>query len=146
LKLPYKISFTGGEVTANKNFSPLLKWIRGQVGESAFIAFTTNGSASLNYYKNITKFVNAIGFSTHSEFMDEKKFFEKVQTINSMMIRPEKSVHVSIMNEYWNQDRIELYKKFMDDHEIHYSLNTIDYARKTRTFFVKKGVYNLDQV
>ena len=146
LNLPYKISFTGGEVTANKNFLPFLKWIREQVGESAFIVFTTNGSASLNYYKKVTKLVNAIGFSTHSEFMDEKKFFEKVRAINEMMVRPEKSVHVSLMNEYWNQDRIELYKKFMDEHEIHYSLNTIDYTRQTRTFFVKKGVYNIDQI
>ena len=28
--LPYKISFTGGEVTANKNFLPLIEFIRQQ--------------------------------------------------------------------------------------------------------------------
>ena len=91
LNVPYKISFTGGEVTANKNFIPMIKWLRERLGDSAFIIMSTNGSASLNYYAELTKVIDAISFSVHSEFIDEKEFFTKVCDINSMMIRPRRT-------------------------------------------------------
>ena len=59
------------------------------------------------------------------------------------MIRPEKSVHVNIMNEYWNQDRIDLYKQLLDDRGVSYSVNAIDYSAKIRDFPVQKGQLNL---
>jgi molybdenum cofactor biosynthesis enzyme MoaA len=48
LSLPYKISFTGGEVTANKQFLPLIEYLKSEfnIGQ---IFVTTNGSASLTY-------------------------------------------------------------------------------------------------
>ena len=140
--LPYRISFTGGEVTANKNFLPLIEFLR-QQNVSIRMLVTTNGSASKRYYQRLAALVDSISFSTHSEFFDEQKFFEKVFLIDQQMIRPEKSVHVNIMNEYWNQDRIDLYKQLLDDRGVSYSVNAIDYSAKIRDFPVQKGQLNL---
>ena len=140
--LPYKISFTGGEVTANKNFLPLIEFLR-QQNVSIRILLTTNGSASKRYYQRLAALVDSISFSTHSELFDEQKFFEKVFLIDQQMIRPEKSVHVNIMDEYWNKDRIDLYKQLLDDRGVSYSVNAIDYSAKIRDFPVKKGQLNL---
>jgi organic radical activating enzyme len=142
--LPYKLCFTGGEVTANKNFLPFIKWVRENYSQVKMILFTTNGSASLNYYRRVAQLVEAITFSTHSEFMIEDEFFKKVVDINSLMIRPEKSLHVNIMDEYWNADRIEVYKKHLDLHGISYSVNKIEYNLPgSRTTIMNKGKQNL---
>ena len=141
--LPYKISFTGGEVTANKNFLPLVQWIRETFDEVKMILFTTNGSASKNHYLKLAKYVESISFSTHSEFMNEEEFFIKVEAVDKIMLRPDKSVHVNIMDEYWNQDRILLYQQWLTDRNISYSINSIDYESKTRNFIFTKGTQNL---
>jgi molybdenum cofactor biosynthesis enzyme MoaA len=141
--LPYKISFTGGEVTANKNFLPLVKWLRDTYVDIAMILLTTNGSASQRYYQDLSQYVESISFSTHSEFIDEQRFFDTVMAVDHVMIRPQKSVHVNIMNEHWNQDRIELYKKWLDQHNISYTVNQIDYTSATRTYILDQGVKNL---
>jgi molybdenum cofactor biosynthesis enzyme MoaA len=141
--LPYKISFTGGEVTANKNFLPLVKWLRDTYADIAMILLTTNGSASQRYYLDLSQYVENISFSTHSEFMNEQRFFDTVIAVDHVMIRPQKSVHVNIMNEHWNQDRIELYKKWLDQRNISYTVNQIDYTTATRTYMLDQGVKNL---
>ena len=145
-QLPYKISFTGGEVTANKSFLPLIEYLTAGEFDIGQLIVTTNGSASLPYYKKLARLVDAISFSTHSEFIDEKTFFDKVLTIDSMMIRPAKSFHLNIMNEFWNQDRIELYKSWCQSHNVGYSINTIDYGSQTRATPTLQGIYNLEQV
>jgi MoaA/NifB/PqqE/SkfB family radical SAM enzyme len=141
--LPYKISFTGGEVTANKNFLPLVEWLRTTYTDIGMILLTTNGSASQRYYEQLSTCVESISFSTHSEFMDEQEFFNKVLAVNQLMIRPVKSVHVNIMDEHWNQSRIELYKKYLDQNQISYSVNCINYEYSTRTEILNKGKANL---
>lgn len=141
-KLPYKICFTGGEVTANKNFLPFIKWLNQKYNIHS-IVMTTNGSAGIKYYEKLCKELTSISFSTHSEFMNEAIFFEKAKILNRLMLRPKKSFHINIMNEYWNADRIELYKKFCDYHKISYSVNTIDYSQKTRNEYKNEGKYNL---
>jgi MoaA/NifB/PqqE/SkfB family radical SAM enzyme len=145
-RLLYKISFTGGEVTANKNFLPLIKWLRSEFKDIAMILLTSNGSASLNYYYKLASMVESIGFSTHSEFMDEKAFFKKSIAINHVMVRPKKSFHVNIMNEHWNSDRIKLYQDLLDQHNISHSINEIDYAVGTRNYIMKKGKSNLEHI
>jgi len=140
--MPYKISFTGGEVTANRSFLPLVSWLKDQYQVDKIIV-TTNGSASKNYYLKLAKLVDAISFSTHSEFFNEREFFLKVQAVNDTMIRPQKSVHVNIMDEYWNQDRIKMYKDLLDINNVSYSVNAINYDVKIRDFPVQKGQLNL---
>jgi MoaA/NifB/PqqE/SkfB family radical SAM enzyme len=142
--LPYKISFTGGEVTANKNFLPLTKWLRENYKDIAMILITTNGSASQSYYEKLSDYVDAISLSTHSEFMDEKKFFDIVFCINQKMIRPQKSLHVNVMDEHWNQQRIQLYVKWLEQHNISYSINRIDYSQAVRTDILNKGKQNFE--
>jgi molybdenum cofactor biosynthesis enzyme MoaA len=145
-KLPYKLSFTGGEVTANKSFLPLIEYLKsGNFGVDQ-IFITTNGSASLNYYTRLAKLVNGISFSTHSEFIEEQDFFNKVEVIDQLMFRPNRSVHVNIMNEFWNQDRIKLYTNWLSARNISYSVNEIDYGKQTRAIPTMMGVYNLEQV
>jgi MoaA/NifB/PqqE/SkfB family radical SAM enzyme len=70
LGLPYKISFTGGEVTANKSFLPLIEYLRNSKFNIGQIIVTTNGSASLKYYQRLSSLVDALTFSTHSEFFN----------------------------------------------------------------------------
>jgi MoaA/NifB/PqqE/SkfB family radical SAM enzyme len=146
LGLKYKISFTGGEVTANKNFLPLVEWLRNTYDDIAMIVITTNGSASANYYGNLAKVVESISFSTHSEFMNEQEFFNKTIIIHKLMFKLKKSFHINIMNEYWNQERIELYKKILDKHKINYSVNEINYLSKIRDYTVNKGQQNLESI
>jgi organic radical activating enzyme len=141
--LPFKICFTGGEVTANKNFLPLVQWLRESYKDIQQIVITTNGSASLNYYLKLSELVHSISFSVHSEHMDEQDFFNKSLALNQKMIRPEKSFHVNIMDEYWNQDRIELYKKWLTGHDISHSVNVVNYHHKTREYPIMKGKSNL---
>ena len=145
-KLPYKISFSGGEVTANKSFLPLIEYLRSENFNISHIIITTNGSASLKYYKQLSKVVEAISFSTHSEFFNEQEFFDKVKAIDALMIRPEKSLHVNIMNEFWNQDRIKLYVHWLEQQDISYSINDIDYSSKTRLTPLAKGALNFNYV
>ena len=140
--MPYKISFTGGEVTANRSFLPLVTWLKDNYKVDKIIV-TTNGSASAKYYLKLAKLVNAISFSTHSEFFNEQEFFIKVQTVNQAMTRPQKSVHVNIMNEYWNQDRIQMYQQWLDQRGISNSVNSINYDRQTRSVPHLQGVMNL---
>ena len=104
---------------------------------------TTNGSASVNYYTKLTKVINSISFSTHSEFMNEQEFFNKALSINQLMVGPHKSFHVNIMNEYWNEKRIALYQQWLDKNNISYSLNEIEYSVKIRETILQKGKQNL---
>lgn len=145
LYLQYKISFTGGEVTTNRNFLPLIEWIRSQP-YSTQIFVVSNGSASLGYYLRLASLVNGISISTHSEFMDEKKFFRTAKSLNNAMTRPEKSLHVNIMDEYWNRDRISLYQKFCVENSISYSITVIDYSQKVRVEPWKQGKANIEQI
>ena len=137
-RLPYKISFTGGEVTANKNFLTLVEWLRDNYPDIVMIVVTTNGSASKNYYLKLAKVVEAISFSTHSEFMDEDRFFETVIAVNRVMLRPKKSVHVNVMDEYWNQEGIKRYKKILDTYKISYTINEVHYSYQTRTYPIER--------
>ena len=122
--LPYKISFTGGEVTANKSFLPLIEYLRSDfdIGQ---ITVTTNGSASTSYYLRLAELVDAISFSIHSEFWDEHKFFETVTAVNKVMIRPEKSCYVNIMDEDWNRENFPRYQELLTQHDVSHSINII---------------------
>jgi hypothetical protein len=75
--------------------------------------------------------------------MNEQRFFDTVIAVDHVMTRPQKSVHVNIMNEHWNQDRVELYKKWLSQRNISYTVNQIDYTTATRTYILDQGVKNL---
>ena len=62
------------------------------------------------------------------------------------MKRPVKSLHVNIMNEFWNKERIKLYEEFLKENNISYSINKIDYSFKIRDFTLNKGIINIEQI
>lgn len=141
--LKYKISFTGGEVTGNKYFLPFLTWLRNNYADKIDkILLTTNGSATLKYYQRLLNLVDNISFSTHSEHINEQKFFDTVIALKSHLPK-NKHIHVNIMDEYWNQDRIKLYSELLAKNQISHNVNRIDYSAKTRDYTVMKGKLNL---
>jgi len=143
-KSKYKISFTGGEPTSNKNFLPFINWLKQEYSNCTFwLLLTTNGSANLKYYTKLFNFIDNISFSVHSEHIDEKKFFEMMINLHNI-IDKDKHLHVNIMNEFWNQSRIQYYKELLESNNIQFSVNEINYASQTRTYPLIKGKLNFD--
>ena len=144
LGLLYKISFTGGEVTGNRDFYPFVKWLRENYGNRIKkLLLTTNGSATYKYYVKMFEVMDNISFSVHSEHIDEQKFFDTVIKLHSTIAR-DKFIHVNIMNEFWNQDRILMYERLLKQHKISYNVNKIEYSYQTRTIPIMKGNLNLE--
>jgi MoaA/NifB/PqqE/SkfB family radical SAM enzyme len=134
-KLKYKLVFTGGEVTINKNFLPFLIWLDDNYKEQiSECGFTTNGSASKKYYLDAIdiSIISFISFSTHSEFFNEKKFFNTVIEVNKKSRRLKKNIHVNIMDEFWNKDKSKIYSNFLTKKKINNSINVIYYTHKIR--------------
>jgi len=142
--LPYKIGFTGGEVTANKSFLPIVEYLQSGEFSIGELYVSTNGSASLNYYKKLVKLVNGITFSTHSEFFNEQDFFQKALEINQLMIRPEKSFHVNVMDEFWNKDRTIKYCELLTKNNVSHTLHQVDYSTQIRLTPKSEGTLNLE--
>ena len=144
LNLLYKIAFSGGEITTNKNFLPFVKWIKQNHGIKIFsILLTTNGSASFTYYKKLFEFVDNVSFSFHSEHAYEQKFFDTVVNLKNI-IDQNKFLHVNIMDEFWNKNRLPVYVDILSNNSISYSINQIDYGLQTRTIPIFKGQQNLN--
>ena len=141
--LKYKISFSGGEPTVNKNFLSFIQWLRSEYKDNiAQIIVTTNGSANLRYYLRLYKYVDNISFSIHSEHIDESKFFNMIKALKDSIL-PNKFIHVNIMNEFWNQDRINHYEEILNSYNVSNSINEIDYSYQTRSIPILKGKLNL---
>jgi hypothetical protein len=130
--LPYKLTFTGGEVTINKNFLPFIQWLNEFYGSKIVeCGITTNGSATKKVYLELVTFVS---FSTHSEFFNEAKFFSTIVEVDSISKTLNKSIHINIMNEYWNKTNIEKYCQFLTKNNINHSVNEIDYSEQIREY------------
>lgn len=144
LDLRYKICFTGGEVTTNRHFLPFVIWLRENFDDNIFsLVLTTNGSASIKYYQRLYEYIDNISFSLHSEHVNEQQFFDKILAL-SKNTRPDRFLHVNIMDEFWNQDRILIYQRLLDAHGISHSVNQINLDLKTRSYPIMKGALNLD--
>lgn len=142
--LKYKISFTGGELTTNKDFLPFVSWMRKNYNDRLFkLMVTTNGSATYKYYLNMYKCIDNITFSVHSEHVNESKFFDMVIQLKNN-IGADKFLQVAVMDEFWNQDRIPTYIKLLEQHQISYNVNKIDYSYQTRQVPIFKGKLNLE--
>jgi hypothetical protein len=62
------------------------------------------------------------------------------------MIRPKKSFHVNVMDEWWNRDRIELYKQWLIKNNISHSINLIRFDNQHNVILSTKGVKNIEQL
>ena len=144
LNLPYKISFTGGELTTNRHFLPFVTWLREQYGNKLFkLLLTTNGSATFKYYSKMFDAIDNISFSVHSEHINEQKFFDMIIKLKQQ-ISKSKFIQVDIMNESWNKDRIPLYTDLLTKHNISYTINEIDYKFQNRVYPIFQGKLNLE--
>lgn len=139
---PYKISFTGGEVSANKDFLKFVQWLKTTYPVVSKILVTSNGSATYKYYSSLFEYVDNLSLSTHSEHINEQKFFDTVLKLKQNL-QPNKHLHVNIMNEFWNTDRTTKYKEFLDQHDISNMINEINYSAQTREIPILKGSLNL---
>lgn len=146
LNISYKIAITGGEPTANKNFLPFIDWLKQSYPQVEDIIVTSNGSASLNYYKKLANYIDNLSLSFHSEFTNEAEFFSKAQELGVYFKSINKHFHVNIMNESWNKERIDLFIKYLEKHNINYSINDIFEGVGIRDKAVRKGVINIEQI
>lgn len=142
--LPYKISFTGGEVTNNKHFLPFVEWLRTNYADDiGKLLVTTNGSATTQYYKKLFNYIDNISISIHSEHIDEQKIFGTIIELKRW-IDDSKFLHVNIMDEFWNQDRITYYQDLLQEHGISYGVNEVNYDLKTRSYPIIRGKLNFE--
>lgn len=142
LGLKYKISFSGGEATIQKSFPPFLDWLRTNYGEHiAKLLLTSNGSASYNYYIRILELIDNLSITIHSEYVKETDYFKKIIDLKRNLPK-DKFLHINIMNEPWNQERIKYYEKILIDNDIYYSINLVIHNKDTPLIPIFKG--NLD--
>lgn len=142
---PYKISFTGGEPTINKNFLPFVEWLKLHYSQYLnSVRLTSNGTASANYYVKLFEHLSSLTLSTHTESFNFEKFTQSALTCHQYaQSNPDKFFMVNIMEEYWAVDIIKQLIDFFRQHNIKFSLNKINYHRKgSRTFpiFIKDRV------
>jgi organic radical activating enzyme len=137
--IKYNLSFLGGEPTLNKNFLPFLKWLHECFAQHlGNVGVITNGTASLEYYKEMINYCDWITFSTHSEFMKEKKFFNLVVNLHQIAQSHKCLVSVNIMDESWHQSRNKQYKTFLEKHGIvSYTHPIKDFGQGKKQFPIK---------
>lgn len=144
LGLRYKICFSGGEATTQKNFLPFLEWLRTEYKDQiAKLVLTSNGTASANYYIKALALIDNLSISVHSEYIDEKKFFSKLIDLKNRLPQ-DKFLHVNIMNEPWNQVRIAYYEQVLKEFDIYYTVNTILYPEDRKLIPIFRGDLNFD--
>jgi wyosine [tRNA(Phe)-imidazoG37] synthetase (radical SAM superfamily) len=117
--MPVNAYFLGGELTMNPDFLPFMTWLnetwRDRLNN---IGFVTNGTASEKVYRELADICTWITFSTHSEFMSERKFFRNV--LRTRDANPNCMITVNIMDEPWHQERVAEYERFLHRHGIRY--------------------------
>lgn len=140
----YKISFTGGEVTINRAFLPFVKWLRENYNDHLHtLGITTNGSASKRYYLELFEHINFISFSTHTEHIDDDKFWPTALELSQFSkANSNKSFMVNIMSEYWASEEINRYVTYCTDHNIDHIVNRILYEYQTRNYPIFKNIPN----
>jgi organic radical activating enzyme len=92
--------FAGGEPTLNKNFGPLIKWLKKR---NHNIGIVTNGGRSLRWWEEWGDYLNGVVFSYHTEFTDLDHFY------NIIKIQSEKQCRVDVHLIAWptNFDKIK---------------------------------------
>jgi MoaA/NifB/PqqE/SkfB family radical SAM enzyme len=122
------IGILGGEPTMNPDLLAFLQWVNIYYKSANIdISVYSNGTASLEYYQTLAKYCNFY-FSTHSEFMNESKFFSIVSNLNQYNIEKNLNCRIAVlvMDEEWNKDRIPEYIKYLDEHNISWMLSPVE--------------------
>lgn len=123
--LPYKLCFSGGEATINKDFIPFLEWLNQTHGKYIqSIVLTSNGSASVNYYKKLFGCLTHLSVSNHFEHVDER-FFDKVKTLSEYAKSQNKMLFVNVMQEYWATEQVVKLVNFCKTHDIPHAVSKV---------------------
>jgi len=126
LQKQYKLSFTGGEVTINPDFLDFLDWLKTHYGDQiANMGFTTNGSASTQYYLQAIVLVDYISFSSHFLQMKNTKFYNNVLKTHVKAVKLKKNIFVNIMDE--DIPEITELKQMCEKYRIPHAINEIDW-------------------
>jgi organic radical activating enzyme len=137
-QVTYDLCIMGGEPTLNKDLLPFLKWLKESFNDKVSnIGIITNGTANKQYYKELLQYCKWITFSTHSEFMNEKKFFDMLIYIHNESKRTDCHVHVNLMEEEWHLERNLEYENLFNHHNISYQKHKIIKATNNEHFPVK---------
>lgn len=136
--IPVNACFLGGELTTNPDFLPFMRWLGDTWSHRlSAIGFITNGTASERAYRELAGICTWITFSTHSEFMSERKFFRNV--LRTRDANPGCMVTVNIMDEPWHQVRNREYESFLDRHGIkHYRHPILDFGDQRQPMPVRQ--------
>lgn len=154
-----RVLFTGGEPTVWRNFGELTKKLHARNWN---LFLNSNGSRSINWWKEHAHFFNTIALSYHSEFVRDEEFIEKVlicaeksDTVINLMMNPRpeffnKSLNFSkkIMTipgsfGVWHQ-KIQHNFGLSNINVVQYSLDQLDILKnlKDRHYFAEHSVDN----
>ena len=143
--LKYKLSVTGGEAASNKDLLPFLKWLSENYGSRiTMILLSSNGSMSTSRYKKLFQYVSNLTLTLHSEHVNEIEFFNKVNELKEFISDDSRVLHVDVMDEFFNKERIPMYQQILSSINVPYSINSIKYDVGTRDYPIFKGNLNLD--
>jgi molybdenum cofactor biosynthesis enzyme MoaA len=85
----------------------------------------SNGTAKAEYYKELAEYCTWITFTIHSEFTNEKKFFDTVLETKQHADQIGCMVHVNIMDEHRNLLKNKKLKEFLTTKNISNYLHPI---------------------
>jgi organic radical activating enzyme len=140
LGLKYKLNWSGGEPTVWRDFSALINWLRCEYNQHIQQMGTiSNGSASTQYYLKLFSSLDYLSFSTHTEYLDERKFFQTAQKCQEYASHTNKSFMINIMEEYWDLDANKRLIDICKDKNINFHVSRIRYNLPgTRTYPIFK--------
>ena len=114
-----RIGFTGGEPTVNPNLVDFCKYLK-NIG-IPFVAITSNGTRTVDYYKDLLKYISTITFSQHYEFSNTEEFIHKIREISAS--NPEITVQIMFNANYFHEAQKSV--KFYKENKIQYTLRRI---------------------
>lgn len=110
--------FSGGEPTFWKHFTHLIKHIKSQ---GHYVSFLTNGSRGVDYYKEISEYVDGMIISYHPEYSKPTDFIDISKVMNcpiavNLMLAPDTfEITRSIAEQMYNQSNLAIWPKLILD-------------------------------
>lgn len=119
-----RIWFTGGEPTVNPAFMDLCKHLKKKNGW--IVGLNTNGSRTVDYFKELINEIDVIQFSSHFEYLELEEFANKLlETQKECNKFEHKHISLNLMMEpeHWNT-AVSLVK-FCEENSIIYYMKRI---------------------
>jgi len=124
--IKYNLSILGGEPTLNKDFLPFMRRLHTEYKDKIIeLGVITNGTAKIEYYKELAKYCTWITFTIHSEFTNEKKFVNTLLEIKKYADQIGCMIHVNLMNEQQNLPKNKKLIEFLNTKNISNYLHPI---------------------